>query len=380
MAGVEFRLGRNDHLTVEDFLSHGPEGVEGIVVDAKYLHRHRVAIDAARQAGVAIHVEPLTERLVVEGLSTGEVDYGFESIDPAVDLATGAARDRLVDAVVGPQTDAASALTPPHFFVDSDEALDLHLALVRCTARRFAAPLRPILAVQRVFLDQPGRAELVARRLLHEGVRAVDLRISPLGGDNEGPIKIRSVLQILHAFHRSGVAVIMGSQGTIGETALAMGLAQGFSVGIGYRERYDHKAAISRQRKPTSSSGAGPRGPVAGVYLRGADITVSTGVGKEVFSDREVRIRVSCRLGACGQHIDGPTRDPRGHYLHARAADAAEILRRPEPWRPMQQRDRLVRAIDLRDLIDRHLPTRRLQTRTLRTLVDALDQRMQAAA
>lgn len=385
MSGVEFRLGRNDHLVVEDFLSDGPAGVAGITVDAKYVDLQQAAIDAAHAANVAVHVEPLTERLVAEGYSTRGLDYGIDTvINPAVHLASPTARAEFIESVVEPQLEVATAVTPPHFFVANDDALDLNLRLVQQTVQAFGPPVRPILAVQRTYIDQPDLPELIARRYRHAGAESIELRISPLGGEREGPIKLRSVFRILDGFRAAGMHVVVGSQGTIGETSLSLGLASGFSVGVGYRESYDHKSAISRQRAPrrTNSSSKGPRGPIAGVYLPSPAITIPRSVGKELYQDPAIRSRLICRLGACAEHVDGPIRDPRGHYLHARAADVSGVLAQPEQWRPMLQRDRLVGAVDLRELVNKRLPakTNPLATRTLTTLISELDGRIEAAA
>lgn len=379
MSGVEFRLGHTDHLVVEEFLSGRPAGVDGILVDEKNLAVQSAAIDAARIAGIAVHVEPLTDRLEAEGFSTRGLNYGYEVIDPATDLRGIEEQDKLVDAVVGPQLDVATAVTPPHFFVESEEALNLNLSLLRRTRQQFdGPPVRPILAVQRTFLDEPALPDLIARRYLREGASQLDLRISPLGGEQEGPVKIQSVMRILEGLRAGGIDVVMGSQSTIGEVAFAMGLASGFWAGIGYREQYNHKRAIAQQRRP-SRSGKGPRGPVAGVYVAQLAMTVPRKRAETLYSDREVRTRLICGMGSCQDRIDGPVQDPRGHYLHARASEVANILDRPPRWRPMLQRDRLVRAIDLRETVNRLLPVEgaRSKTRTLRTLVGELDDRME---
>ena len=44
--GVEFRLGRGDHLVVESFLGAASAGVSGIIVDAPNIERQAVAIEA----------------------------------------------------------------------------------------------------------------------------------------------------------------------------------------------------------------------------------------------------------------------------------------------------------------------------------------------
>lgn len=381
MCGVEFRLNHSDHRAVEEFLSKEPEGVAAIVVEAKNLDTQRDAIQAAVAAGVAVYVEPLTERLEAPGYSVRGLNYGFDVIDPANELRDTPSRAHLVERVLEPQLEVATAVTPPHFFVASDDALNLNVALAQLARQQFDGPVRPILAAQRTYLDEPGLAKLVAHRYLHEGISAIELRLSPLGDENDGPIKIRSVIQILEGFREAGMQVVLGMQGRFGETALALGLIRGFSAGIGYRERYDHRQMIASQQKEQSSSN-GRRGSLAGVYLPGAAATVTRRVGRELYQNPAIRTRLMCRIGDCKSQIDGPAKDPRGHYMHARAAEVVQIVDPPEQWRPQQQRHRLARAIDLRQAVNKHLPSdvHPLKLRGLRTLVRELDRRMQQVA
>lgn len=61
--GVEFKLSRNDHKKVEDFLARWPAGVTAITIDAHLTRYQAAAAEAARATGVAVLIEPLTERL-----------------------------------------------------------------------------------------------------------------------------------------------------------------------------------------------------------------------------------------------------------------------------------------------------------------------------
>lgn len=105
---------------------------------------------------------------------------------------------------------------------------------------------------------------------------------------------------------------------------------------------------------------------------------LSTGVpaGAALLDNTDIRMRIGCRLGSCGQSVAGPTHDPREHYLHARAHEVNELLKRPEPWRPTAEMDRLRRALELRELInDRYLSVdvRKINTRILRSLLDDIE-------
>jgi hypothetical protein len=190
--------------------------------------------------------------------------------------------------------------------------------------------------------------------------------------------KIRSAFGLLDAFTDAGLTVTLGLSGNIGQTALALGHAEHYSVGIGMRERVDHAGAISRQKqppKPPSADGEedGGGGPTAGIYLPGPALTVSRRLGAAFLANTDIRTRVGCRLGACGSSVHGPANDPRGHYLHARAHEVDRLLAAPAPWRPGIEVDRLTRARDLRALINaryRSPDASELRTRTLASLLE----------
>ena len=53
-----------------------------------------------------------------------------------------------------------------------------------------------------------------------------------------GPRRFRSTFSILAAFRGAGIPVTLGFQSNIGHAAIALGLVDRFSTGVGHRERY----------------------------------------------------------------------------------------------------------------------------------------------
>lgn len=181
-----------------------------------------------------------------------------------------------------------------------------------------------------------------------------------------------------------GMIVTLGHSGNIGQTALALGHVEAFSVGIGMGERVDHASAIGRPVRPAPDDGDAVHfGAQARVYLPDPAVLVDRRHAQVLLANREIRGRISCRLGNCGDDIAGPAADPREHYLHSRSEQVAQLLGRPSAWRLTMELDRLQRALDLREIINRaHLPdgAHPLKTRTLRSLLEdiAYEQRMSA--
>lgn len=375
--GVEFRLGRQDHLKVEDFLARSPSGVSAIVLNTKAAGHQRAAAEVAAAAGVQVLYDPATERCTTPGYQLPGHPYGDNLLDVNVLAADPAARLRLMIAVIDGHPDEATTITPPHFLVEDQRSANLNVALAADTRHNTDLPVRATVILARRYGAKA--APELARQYAQAGIDQVELRITPLGGDNESIAKIGSVFAMLDAFQAVGLTVVLGWSGNIGQAAVALGHADHYSVGVGMNEQVNHAATISRQQKPPPEPAPGekPRtsGAVAGIYLPGLAATVSRAAGAALLAHTDIRTRVGCRIDACGFTLDNPTRDVRGHYLHARTHEMNEILRQPAPWRATREIDRLQRAVELRDLVNNKYRTKdvpELKSRTLRSLIDDL--------
>jgi hypothetical protein len=380
MSGIEFRVGRTDHHKVEEFLSAAIPGVHGIRIDASNLRIHAEAAEAARRAGLRVLVEPLTERMTQPGFNPSGLDYGI--IGPTIDrrrLVTPSDQLRFVEAVIDPQLDVATDLTPPHFFVESDDVLALNIALTRHAVAVYGADrtVQPILAVASQYLRR--HAGDIAARYAAAGIAMMQVRISPLGGENVGPQAIQRAWTALAAVDGAGIGVTLGMSGIIGHVTAALGLADGFSTGIGHRERYDHRSAMAAQRRPRDDDDR-RFAPAAKVYVAGADMLVPRDVARQLYADPAVRAELGCRLGDCALTLGGPLRDPRGHYLHARAHAVHATLQRPNAWRLVGVREELVAARALRGRLRSHFPAGFAPSgRTINSLIAEIDRWTQRA-
>lgn len=378
--GVEFRLGRQDGHKAEDFLARRPGGVSAITLDTVYGRYQLDAAEAARDAGVDVLFDPATERMADSGFEPPGIPY-FDGEPFDLDaLATQAGvRNRLVEGVIEAHPDQSTIVTPPHFHVHDDRSAALNLTLAEESAQLSDKPVRAALVIGRKFAVTA--AERLAQEYLDAGIAALDLRITPLGGDNESVAKIRSVFAVADLFTGAGIDVVLGFSGNIGQTAVALGHAAHYSVGVGLREQVNHAAAIGRQKAPPrttadDSEGGGRFGAVAGIYLPGPAITVGRKAGGALLENVDIRIRIGCRRGPCGNSVSGPALDPRAHYLHARAAEMDSMLSRPVAWRATSEIERLRRALELRELINSAYLTatvRPLNTRTVRSLIDDIE-------
>lgn len=381
--GVEFQLGYNDQKPVEDFLLRRPAGVTAVTIHAKSARYQQSAAEAARAAGAEVYFNPATERLVAPGYELPGCPY-FPTKPYNVDhlAALPADRARLIDAVVAGHPGFVTAITAPHFYVHSPRSANLNVVLAADTALSTDLPVHAVLVLERRFGAK--NATDLAAQYRDAGIRRVELRISPFGGEDESLAKIKSGFAIADAFRAAGLVTTLGLSGTVGHASVAFGHSDHYSVGIGKLEHVGHATTISTQQRPPRYDENGKKrsgGGGDGVYLPGIAHTVSGRVATALLGHSDIRLRLGCRLEGCAASIAGPTLDPRRHYLHARAHEMDELLQRPVAWRPALEIDRLGKALVFRELINDQyhegLKTL-LKTRTLRGLVDLAEGRAAA--
>lgn len=336
------------------------------------------------EAGARVYWEPAAERLADEGFGLDKLPlwagqpYGIDAL--AEDQA---ARAALVDLTVEKHPAPVTHITAPHFYVTGERTARLNVDLAERT-RLAVGTDKPTRAVITVSTTAVGRLGVdLAAEYAGAGIEDVEIRFSPFGGDDEGIRKIRTAFGVLDQFREHGMTVTLGLSGNIGRAAVAMGHADAYSVGLGVLEKVNHAQTMARLRKepdPDKEKGGGAAG---GVYLSRLGATVSAKAARQLLNHTDIRTRVGCRIGACGNSVTGPLDDRRGHYLHSRSSEMAETLRRPAQWRGAMEIDRLTEAIGLRDRVNQHYlsdDVHKLGTRTLRSLIDEIEHEQQQAS
>lgn len=382
--GVEFRIARSDQKAIEDFLSRRPDGVSAISLDTKAGTAQFNAARAAHEANVAVYWEPGTERLASLGHNHSQHPlWGGQPFDPAVLATSSNDSDQLVEATLAAHPDGVTHATAPHFYATDATTAQLNVALAERTRELHRAqPTRAILTISARNAVQLVDELDLAAEYARAGVDAIEIRLSPFGGEDVSLSRIRNAFAVLEKFRSQGMKVTAGHCGTIGLVAVALGHADAHSLGIGYLERVDHSAAISRQARPPAPD-AERRGPAAGVYLPAIAATVPRKLATFLLENREIRSRLACRTGSCRTGILEPVESARVHYVHSRAAEMASLLARPKPWRATLETERLTQRLQMRDRVNKHcLPPKisPIETRTLRGLLDLFGDRQQAAS
>lgn len=387
--GVGFHLGYTDHHKVEDFIARGAAGVDSITLHAKSARHQVAAADAAREAGIDVLYDPRTERMAdidPDGQLSGLGAFGGTQLDIDMLASNSQLREELVDRVLHAHPAQTSVVTPPGFFIDSERAASLAVDLAEATRLASSIRIRPVL-----FLSSRlpvARQLTLAGELVSAGVTEVDLRISPFSGENDSVRKIRQTFQTIDRFRDAGLSIILGHSGNIGQVAVALGHASGYSVGIGQNEHVDFKSTLRRQvnppkKKRDENGKALGGGSWEGIYLPGLAVTVSRRVGEALLDHSDIRTRIGCRIDGCASALKGPLNDSKMHYLHARASEMQSLQSRPQQWRAKTETDRLTRALELRTLINEKYRTDdepTLKTRTLTSLLDGIKEEQEAAA
>lgn len=382
--GIQFRLGPNDHKPVEDFLAREHAGVDAITLDTKAARHQAGAAAAAIEAGLHVYWEPAAERLAHEGFGLEKLPlWSGQPYDINRLSADHAARAALVDLALEKSPSPVTHITAPHFYVTDERTARLNVDLAERTRLAVGAD-KPTRAVITVSTTAMSRLTIdLAAEYSAAGIADVEIRLSPFGGDDESIRKIRIAFSLLDHFREHGLIATLGMSGNIGRAAFAMGHADSYSVGLGMLEKVNHATTMARYRRapdPEKSQGGGAAG---GIYLPGLSATVTAKAAEQLLSHTDIRTRVGCRLGSCRDSVTGPLDDRRAHYLHSRAAEIAEMLQRPAPWRGAMEVDRLVEAISLRERVNEHYlsnDVRKLVTRTMCSLVDEIHYEQQQAS
>lgn len=383
---LEFQLDHQDHKKVEDFLARTPEGVSAISLHPKVAANQQGAAEAARDAGLDVLYDPRTERLEHEGLTLnglpGYTGTPYDLDELAADLTK---RQALVDAVLAAHPEFVTIVTPPHFYARDQRSANLNLALAEASKLGTDKRVRPVLMLKARF--NVTDATHLAADYAAAGFDEIDLRFTPLGGEDDGIPKVRIAFAIADIFREAGLRVIFGRAGNVGQTAFALGHADGYSMGIGQLEHVNHASDINRQKQKPKLDEDGNKvknkGTWQGVYLPGLAATVSMKRARDLLGHSDVRTRLGCRLDHCANSLMGPVSDYRSHYLHSRSADASRLLGTPTAWRGKIETDRLQRALELRDLVNakyRADAEPLLKTRTLRSLLDGIEEARSAVA
>ena len=377
---VEFRLGYRDHPAVEDALSVGLPGCSGIVLDLKYGARQTAVAAAAKRAGREVLWDPSTWRLSARGFQAEHCEYASgEALEAESLVLDKLAQRRLVHQVWQAHSPAVTRFTPPYVQVWEPQHAILNRDMAKMTRSVAGADVRPVVILSSQ-LPIP-LVEEIASIYAQAGLDAIELRVTPLGGEDVGPQKVHDVRDMLRAFRNRGVRVVLGMSGSIGHTLTALGETDGYSVGVGMLESFDAASRLNRQVKEYDTPPETVQGTQPGVYLAPLGQTLRKKAAAALLGpDAPTRVSLRCTNDCCRDTINGPLLDPRKHYLYTRTQEAnLADERRAFGTHLAGEHDRLRRIRNKRLSLAQGKLNQTPATRTLDSLISLVDETLHAA-
>lgn len=367
---LEIHTTYNNHTELARHLvARGPEGLDGVVLEAKHLDRHSDLIEQARGTGVHARVDPCTFELTT--LAATELPFGPD--EAVIDLATLESWtdvSALTENVVNQAEGVATVLTPPYLYVTGDQGavarrLELNARYVTATRRLEPnATLVPILAISRRDLLTSGLDALddYIGRLAASDVAGLEVRVGPLTNRSSAAV-VASIFSILDHLRTAGVpGVRLGQNPTVGIAAFSSGLVDGLTTGILDKQSVDVAGLLSRRNTKMKKKAAGQKtsgggGAYKRVYLPSLGLTVDPAVAEVLFNDTAHRGSVRCRDADCAATIAAPLNQPRRHDLHSRIAEHEELAGMPAvSWRRTAHRRKVVEQIKAAERIGKSVP------------------------
>lgn len=159
---------------------------------------------------VAVLMDPRTERLEHPGLHLEQLPgYRPEGYEVEQLAASFSDRQELTDGVLAAQHGLVSIVTPPYFFGRDERSTHLNLALAEAAQHSSDVPVRPVVALKS--RTAAGLVSELAQEYGRAGSTQIDLRFSPLGGEGDSIVKVRSVFAA-NEFTSRGIAVTLGPE------------------------------------------------------------------------------------------------------------------------------------------------------------------------
>ena len=188
--GIQFRLGPNDHKPVEDFLSREHAGAAAITLDTKAARHQKDAAAVAAEAGLSVYWEPAAERLAAPGHDLEKLPlWAGQPYD--IDTLSGslAARAALVGLTIDKHPELSTHITAPHFYVTDERTARLNVDLAERTRIAVAEdkPIRAVITLATTAINRLGID--LAAEYAGAGIGDVEIRFSPLGGDDVFPAR-----------------------------------------------------------------------------------------------------------------------------------------------------------------------------------------------
>jgi hypothetical protein len=155
------------------------------------------------------------------------------------------ARHSLVEKAVDSHPCVVTHVTTRHFYVTDDRTAHVNIDLAERTQLASTKATRTVVTISTTVLGHLSM-NLPAEYAV-AGIRSIEVRLSPVGRDDEGIRKTSKAFSFLDEFRERGIGLTRGLSGNIGQAALALGHADAYSVGVGLLDKVNHAQTIARE-------------------------------------------------------------------------------------------------------------------------------------
>jgi hypothetical protein len=352
--GLYFRPGRNDHTTLLRILAAEPPSFTGVVLDASLHTRHEDLRLHLRRRGLDVVLDPMALELATSGgwerPALRELDWaGSDPHDP--NRLKGSGVTALADPIAkfAVEKGYTAVIAPTHFIRDME---DPWWSIDRRTVRRLRHQLDSIggreiqiyyrLAVPRkTLVDREQRLALITE-IAELQVDAIWLCIHPVSA-RSGPTVVQSYLELCRDFAAARLPLVAEKTGTLGLTLLGFNAIGGVEAGITIGESFDANRLLRSAEHEDEGRGfsMAPR-----VYFPELRAFLKRDTARTFLSSRGMKRRFACQGRACCETVEDMIRDPRRHFIFARASEVEQLGRIPSHNRPQVYVDMIREASD----------------------------------
>lgn len=337
--GLYFRVGYNDHATLNRLIAERKLRVDGLAFDARWHERHATLRQHTNLAPLATCLDTQAMELAMPGTaSEGYRGLPWASQAPHVpEDFSPSYIERSVDAIVARIADGqySEVMAPTHYISDEGSAwIDVDCELTRTLKAKLNAAgqanvkiIYPLAVHYKVYYARAGRAAL--RRVLSSlPIDRVTLRVQPFG-NKSGPLALRNFIEACWDFAIEKPLMIERA-GFSGLAAFALGAVDLVDSGITLGDTFD----ISRLQRPPAGGEVSSFSPPSRIYIEALGTTVDQKVAAALLNSNRGKYYFACREQACcpngSRDMLG---DHRRHSALARQRQYAGLAKVPRTMR-----------------------------------------------
>jgi hypothetical protein len=338
--GFYFRVGHNEHATLNRLVAEGKLHADGLVLDARRHDRHRSLRHHADQADITTCLDTQAMELVMPGTASkghaelpwavigGQLpeDFSPMNIEQFIRSIVARVRDGRYSQVMAP-AHYVPEISSHWLEIDAELTSELRTQLDEGDLE-FVRIVYPLAVHHRVFYDAASRS--VLRRALRAlPVNVISLRVHPFGA-SAGPLALRNLIEACRDFGQVDRPLMIERAGVAGISAYALGAVAFIESGITTGDSFD----IGRLQKPPPANARTSFATSPRVYVEALGITVEHKIAVKLMGSSRGKLHFACRdYACCPKGYQSMLDDSERHSALARQRQYSELSRVPPTMR-----------------------------------------------